>query len=83
MYDKNKLGGIIPDLKKFSKHLSEYKILVYDDEILYRKPVYRSNKSNKEIILFFFRKKKHFIPISNIKGFFGVRIKCRFCDKLI
>lgn len=82
IFDKNYYGGIVPDLMKFIKQLKGYQILVYDDESFHHKPIFRTKRSSKKMVLFFFREKKHFIALSNVKAFFGLKYMCELCDKL-
>lgn len=80
--DDDDAGATTIDLMKFAKQMPNYQIVVYDDVKLHRKPIFASLKTDKQINLFFLRKQKHFIALSNVKTFFGMPFICKLCSRI-
>lgn len=77
-------GCTMTEITKFSKYFRNYQITVWNDLLLYKEPMFRNKKqTKKQINLFFLTEKQHFITLSNVCGFFGVRFHCQLCDRLL
>lgn len=81
-FEKHNSGGVLADIVKFKKQLRKYQITVYDDMNFHKKTVYSSRRKKNKINIFFMRNDKHFIALSNVKGFFGIPAQCEFCGYL-
>lgn len=81
-FEKHASGGVLADIVKFEKQLRSYQITVYDDVNFHRRAAYSSRRKKRKINIFFITNEKHFIALSNVRGFFGVAAKCELCDHL-
>lgn len=81
-FERDQSGAVLSDVIKFERQMKKYQITIYDDNNFHKLPVYSSRRKKQQINIFFSTEHKHFIALSNVKGFFGVAYHCRYCGHL-
>lgn len=73
-------GCFLNDLVKVSKLFPEYQIIVYNNLNDCKSMLYKTMKTEKTINLMHIE--NHFIAIKTVKGLFGYRYQCEYCENL-